>query len=102
MEEPKDPETDHLFQLYRLFVDEAACAKMAATYRQGGFGYGMVKKELAEAAEQYFAEARQRREALAADPAAVQEILQDGADKARRKASEVLARAQRACGLAML
>ncbi len=31
MEEPKDPETDHLFQLYSLFVDEAQSEEMAAT-----------------------------------------------------------------------
>jgi tryptophanyl-tRNA synthetase len=99
MEEPKDPEIDHLFQLYRLFVDPQKCADMAETYRRGGFGYGMVKKELADAAEHYFAAARQRRSSLADDPAGVEQILCEGARKARRKASEVLARAQRACGL---
>ena len=99
MESPKDPETDHLFQLYSLFATDDQREAMADTYRTGGFGYGMVKKELAAVAEQYFADARQRRQQLAADPEQVQQILADGAQKARRKASEVLQRAQRACGL---
>jgi tryptophanyl-tRNA synthetase len=99
MEEPKEPEGDHLYQLYSLFVDDERREAMAAKYRAGGFGYGEVKKALADAAEAYFAEARERRAQLAADPARVQQILSDGAAKARKKAREVLERAERACGV---
>ena len=49
---PKDPETDHLFQLYSLFAADAEAEAMAATYRRGGFGYGEVKKALADAARE--------------------------------------------------
>lgn len=99
MEEPKDPEDDHLYQLFSLFADDAAREEMASLYRRGGFGYGEVKKALADAAESYFAEARARREELEANPQRVREILGDGAAKARTKASEVLMRAQQACGV---
>ena len=99
LEDPKEPETDHLFQLYSLFASDVAREQMAERYRQGGFGYGEVKKALAEAAEDYFAEARSRREQLAADPQVVEEILADGARRARRKAGQVLDRVQAACGL---
>ncbi|MGM0489767.1 MAG: tryptophan--tRNA ligase [Planctomycetota bacterium] len=99
VDEPKDPETDHLFQLYSLFVDDEKRAEMAETYRKGGFGYGMVKKELATVAEQYFAPMREHREQLAADLDNVHQILNDGMRKARGKAGRVLRRAQRACGL---
>jgi tryptophanyl-tRNA synthetase len=99
VEQPKDPETDRLFQLYSLFVSDAEREAMAERYRRGGFGYGEVKKALADVAEQYFAEARQRREELAARPHEVREILAAGAVKARRKASEVVARAKEAMGL---
>ena len=47
MEQAKEPEADHLFQLYSLFATDAERAEMAATYRRGGFGYGQVKKALA-------------------------------------------------------
>lgn len=99
MEEPKEPEGDHLYQLYSLFVDVERREAMAAKYRAGGFGYGEVKKALADAADAYFAEARERRAQLAADPARVEQILADGAAKARQKAREVLERAERACGV---
>ena len=102
IEEAKDPETDHLYQLYSLFVDDQRREKMAATYRAGGFGYGDVKQALADAADDYFAEARATRDELSAHPERIAEILGDGAARARRKAREVLDRAQAACGIKSL
>ena len=99
MEQPKDPEQDHLYQLYSLFATPEQCQEMADLYRRGGFGYGHVKKALADAAESYFGKARERREYLASHMNEVAEILADGAQRARAKAREVLTRAQRACGL---
>ncbi|MDX1946295.1 MAG: tryptophan--tRNA ligase [Pirellulaceae bacterium] len=100
MEEPKpDYESDHLYQLFSLFAGDAERAEMAALYQRGGFGYGQVKMALADAAEKHFAPFRERRAALAADPAGVAAILADGAARARKKAGEVLLRAQKACGV---
>jgi tryptophanyl-tRNA synthetase len=98
VEEAKEPDGDHLFQLYSLFANDAQRAEMAALYRSGGFGYGEVKKALAELAEQFFAEPRSRRAELEAHPQRVTEILADGASRARKKASQVLKRVQKACG----
>jgi len=99
MEQPKEPDGDHLFQLYSLVATPAERDEMAALYRRGGFGYGEVKKALADAAERYFAEPRARRAELAAQPDRIREILADGAARARKKAASVLNRAKRACGL---
>jgi tryptophanyl-tRNA synthetase len=102
MEQPKEPDTDHLYQLYSLFATDAQREEMAALYRRGGFGYGQVKTALADVAEQYFAKARAKRAELAAHPMRVDEILADGAARARKKAGEVLRRAQAACGVKRL
>ncbi len=99
MEEPKNPEGDHLFELYSLFASEEQTRRLAETYKRGGFGYGSVKKELVVLAEQYFAEARARREDWLSRPEDVREVLAEGAKRARKKAGEVLLRAQEACGL---
>jgi tryptophanyl-tRNA synthetase len=72
---------------------------MAALYRRGNFGYGEVKKALADQAERFFAGPRARREDLAAHPERVREILADGAATARKKAGSVLLRAQKAAGV---
>jgi tryptophanyl-tRNA synthetase len=99
MEEPKAPETDHLFQLYSLFATPEQRETMAATYRRGGFGYGEVKKALAELSADHFAEARERRKDIEAHPERVREVLAAGAATARKMAAEVLLRAQHACGV---
>ncbi len=99
MDEPKMPETDHLYLLYSLFANDQQREAMAAKYRQGGFGYGEVKKALADLAVDYYGAARERRKELEAHPERVREILADGAATARKKAAEVLLRAQRACGV---
>ena len=102
MEESKDPDTDHLFQLFSLFASDSERDEMAAIYRRGGFGYGEVKKALADQAEKHFAEPRARRAEFAANPQQIVAILADGAAKARSKAADVLKRAQRACGIRSL
>ena len=99
MEDAKDPETDHLFQLFRLFADEPSTAEMAAMYRRGGFGYGDVKKAVAEVSESYFQAARERRADLENNLDHVRDVLRRGAERARSAAAAVLSRAQSACGL---
>jgi len=99
MEEAKEPEGDHLYQLYSLFAADADREAMAAMYRRGGFGYGDVKKAVADEAEKFFAEPRERRAELAANPAKVEAILVEGAARARKKAAATLLRAQKNCGL---
>jgi tryptophanyl-tRNA synthetase len=100
VEEPKpDYANDHLYQLYSLFASDAERQAMAELYQRGNFGYGQVKTALADAADKYFAAARSKRAELAADPKRIDQILADGAARARKKAGEVLLRAQKACGI---
>jgi tryptophanyl-tRNA synthetase len=99
IEEPKDPVGDHLFMFYSLFASEEQTNTLAETYRHGGFGYGNIKKELVVLAENYFAEARNRRQELSANPNTVREALAEGTRTARKKAAEVLRRVKDACGL---
>jgi tryptophanyl-tRNA synthetase len=100
VEAPKNPETCPLFALYRLFAAPDKQAALAQRYRAGGMGYGEAKQLLYEAAMSYFAEARARREQLAADKDTIDHVLKAGAAKARAKGREVLDRARAACGIA--
>jgi tryptophanyl-tRNA synthetase len=99
MDQPKEPAGDVLYDLFSLVAPDSDRESMAALYRRGGFGYGEVKKALADAAEKFWAEPRARRAELAAKPDYVRQILGDGAAMARKKAAEVLKRAQKACGI---
>ena len=99
MEDPKQPDEDHLYQLYGLFASEQQREELADIYRAGGFGYGDVKKKIAEAAGDYFRDAWQRRAEMESDAGYVQDVLDAGAAKARVKCREVLDRVQKATGL---
>jgi tryptophanyl-tRNA synthetase len=69
--------------------------EVAASYER----YGDLKADVAEALIELLRPIRERREALAADPAAVTSLLATGADKAREVASATYRRAASAIGL---
>ena len=98
VEAPKDPGT-HLFSLWSLFADEAEREEMKARARAGGLGYGEVKKDLLARLTARFAPMRERREALAARPSEVEDVLADGARRARAIARPVLDTCREAAGL---
>ncbi len=46
VEEPKNPDTCHVFALYNLVADTEDVAKMRNLYQEGGYGYGHAKMAL--------------------------------------------------------
>jgi tryptophanyl-tRNA synthetase len=99
VEEPKDPDTCNVFKLFALFADEAQRQDLAARYRQGGLGYGQAKKELLALFEAHFEPLRRKREELESNLDYVEQVLADGARRAKAEVGEVLHRARRAVGL---
>jgi tryptophanyl-tRNA synthetase len=96
--EPKDPETDNLFQLYKLFAAENETEVMRETYLRGGFGYGEVKQALFDILERTFGEKRKLYEEYLQDKDKLELILEAGAAKARTYANPVITRARRLVG----
>jgi tryptophanyl-tRNA synthetase len=101
LEEPKDPDQCNVFALYRLLAEPDEVAALAEAYQSGGMGYGDAKKRLADVVERVLGPARERREKLAADPDYVEDVLVDGAVRARTLACEVMSRVREACGIAV-
>lgn len=99
VEAPKNPETCPLFGLFKLFGKTDEVAEVERRYREGGIGYGEVKKLLGEALVETFAEPRERRAEWVAHPDRVAEVRAAGAEKARAEARKVLEKARAACGL---
>ena len=99
MEEPKEPEGNSVYEMYKLFATPEEVAEMAASFRAGGYGYGHAKKALLEAYHRLFDPFRAKREELAKDPASLEDILQAGAKKARASAAPVMEKVREAVGL---
>ncbi|MFT7486326.1 MAG: tryptophanyl-tRNA synthetase [Candidatus Paceibacteria bacterium] len=101
-EEPKDPADVLPFRFLELFLDSEELKQWEDRVRAGGQGapgYGELKMRAFEAMEESFAEARAKREQLLLNPDELENLLQAGAEKARKRAREVRDRALRACGL---
>jgi len=99
MEEPKDPDTCTVYELYQLFATEAQAAEMAASYRAGGYGYGHAKQALFEVMNDHLTPYRDAFERLRPDEAALEAVLASGAERAREVARPVLERVRSAVGL---
>ena len=99
MEAPKEPEGNSIYELYKLFATPDEVADMAAKFRAGGYGYGHAKKALLEAYHRLFDPFRARREELERDPARLEDILAEGARKARAAAAPTMEKVRRAVGL---
>lgn len=99
VEDPKDPERCNAFALLKLVADESELAEWEQKYRQGGTGYGTVKKRLVELLHDYFSPFRQKREELDNNLDYVEKVLCNGAQRARAVASRTMKRVRDAIGL---
>ena len=99
VEAPKPTEASTILALYELFATTAEYSAMVADHENGGTGYGDFKKRLADAYWDYFAPMRARRAEITADAGYVDQVLAEGALRAREEAGRVLARVRKAVGL---
>jgi tryptophanyl-tRNA synthetase len=97
VDEPKDP-NDALMTLYRL-LDATKAAEFEPVYAKGGVGYGDLKKRLHDAYNEKFLPLREKRRQIAANRSYVEGVLEEGAQRARGIAREVMAEARDAAGI---
>jgi tryptophanyl-tRNA synthetase len=97
--QPLDPDTCTVYALYSLFATDEEKAALAAEYRAGTIGYGGAKKLLKAKIDAYFGPYRDKRKELAKDPATVEDVLREGARKARIEAEKTMELVREATGL---
>lgn len=98
MEDPKDPDTDTTFALYKILASENQVAEMRANYKVGNFGYGHAKQALYEVILERFGEAREKFDYYMNNRYEIDEALALGAAKAKKTADEVLERVRAKVG----
>ena len=98
LEEPKDPDSSVVYQLYKLVASESDAEQMASSLKAGGYGWGHAKKALLEAIVDGFAPQRDRFNHLMANRSEIDAALEIGAQKARKIAREVLDRTRSKAG----
>ncbi|MGE0800889.1 MAG: tryptophan--tRNA ligase [Lautropia sp.] len=99
--EPKQTEGSAIFQIYQAFAtpDETAALRRAFA---DGISWRDAKQQLVERVDRELAPMRSRYEALIADPAAIERVLKDGAERVRAQAAPFVAKLRHAVGLRTL
>ena len=99
--EPKDADTSTVFQIWRAFADQEQTSAMRRAFEEG-IAWGDAKKQLFELVNGELTEARERYNQLLASPDYIEEVLQQGAIKAREYAEPFYAKLSRAVGISTL
>ncbi|MGB7784904.1 MAG: tryptophan--tRNA ligase [Salinimicrobium sp.] len=98
LEEPKDPDTCNVFNLYKLMATKEQTAEMRKNYEQGGYGYGHAKQALFELIVERFKEEREKYKHYMENPEKIEAALAVGAEKAKTTADSVLNRVREKLG----
>ncbi len=98
-EEPKNPDGDNLFQIFKFFGSPERVEEVRQLYIHGGLAYGKLKEELYENMLTAFAPARQRYFELMDNKSEIDVILATGAERARELGRPVLAKVRKSVGL---
>ncbi|WP_313581793.1 tryptophan--tRNA ligase [Chishuiella sp.] len=99
LEEPKNPDTDNVFALYKLLASPEQIDEMRNNYLKGGYGYGHAKQALFELILDKYSNARLRFDELMNDKVTLDNFLEEGAAKSRKVAKDVLKRTRDKLGL---
>jgi len=92
MEDPKNPETDAIFALYKILATPEQVAEMKSNYLGGNYGYGHAKQALFDVLIDKFGTAREKFNYYMSNLDEIDHALDVGAAKAKLVADEVLNR----------
>jgi tryptophanyl-tRNA synthetase len=97
--DPGDPDKCNVFSLHRFFSSDARQAEVRKGCTSAGIGCIECKQWLLEGLKADLERIRARRAELLSKPDAIDEILAEGARRARKVAAETLAQARERMGL---
>ncbi len=98
LEEPKNPDTCNVFALYRLLASKSQVQEMRKKYEQGNYGYGHAKQELFELILSKYEKQRELFNHYMEHADELNQKLENGEEKARAIAQQVLARVKAKLG----
>lgn len=97
-EEPKNADESTIFEIYKAFATPAEIAELRKRF-ETGIGWGEAKEILFEKINGEIAPFRERYNHLMANPKELEEILQMGAEKARRESRKRMEKVRKAIGI---
>jgi tryptophanyl-tRNA synthetase len=98
--EPIDADASSVFALYELVAEPSQAGAMRSALKSGRMGYMEAKRKLLQALHTYFASYREKRRELEADEEFVEDVLREGARRAREETEATLDAVRESVGLA--
>ena len=98
VEEPKDPDQCNVFKLFKVIASDEDAKKLRSRYTNGGMGYGEAKELLYNHTLSRFSKNRELFFELNSNRDKVEQLLLEGALKARKQAQNVLKRVRARVG----
>jgi tryptophanyl-tRNA synthetase len=98
VEEPKDPDQCNVFKLFKVIASDEDAKKLHSRYTNGGMGYGEAKELLYNHTLSRFSKNRELFFELNSNRDKVEQLLLEGALKARKQAQNVLKRVRARVG----
>lgn len=98
LEDPKDPDSSSIMALYKLVATEEQVIELDQKLRAGGYGWGHAKGDLHQALISKFGDAREKYNHYMANRNELDEVLAQGAEKARAVAKNTLERVRNKMG----
>ena len=98
LEEPKNPDQCNVFKLFKVIASAEDVKKLRSRYTNGGIGYGEAKEILYNEILNRFSTNRESFFELTNNRDKVENLLLEGAEKARKQAQNVLKRVRARVG----
>jgi tryptophanyl-tRNA synthetase len=98
IDQPKNPDTDNVFSIYKLIASHEQTESLKAKYLGGNYGYGHAKQELYELIIQKYANERKAFNFYMSNPQELENKLVAGEERARVIALDVLNRVRAKLG----
>lgn len=89
-EEKKDPDTNNIYNIHKLFLSPQENDALRMKFEQGGYGYKQAKEELLATIMKWREGKKETFDDLMANPEKIKKILEEGGRKARAKAQETM------------
>ncbi len=98
-EDKKNPDTNTIYNIHKLFLAKGEDAELRAKFERGGYGYKDAKIELLVTIMKWRVGKKEMFDELMNNPNKIKKILDDGGKKARVRAQETMKAVRRQIGL---
>ena len=99
--QPKDPDSSAVFQIWQAFANKSQVQAMRDEFANG-IAWGEAKRQLFELVNEQLKEPREKYLQLLENPAEIEAVLTEGAERARQSSSALIADVRQAVGIRSL